>query len=91
MAVPIFTQFMQAALKNTPAIPFRIPPGIRLVRVDAHTGLPALVGQTEDVIWESFKDGTVPKEDTEVISAGQGMSGGGDTTQQPFGGTGGLY
>ncbi len=91
VAVPIFTQFMQAALKNTPAIPFRIPPGIRLVRVDAHTGLPALVGQTEDVIWESFKDGTVPKEDTEVISAGQGMSGGGDTTQQPFGGTGGLY
>mgnify|MGYP003665824761 FL=1 len=91
VAAPIFAQFMKQALKNTPAIPFRIPPGIRLVRVDAQTGLPALIGQTEDVIWESFKPGTVPKEDTEVISAGQGMGGGGDATQQPFGGTGGLY
>ena len=91
VAAPIFSQFMKQALKNTPAIPFRVPPGIRLVRVDVHTGLPALIGQTEDVIWESFKAGAVPNEDTEVISAGEGMAGGGDTTSQPFGGTGGLY
>ncbi|NOZ43033.1 MAG: penicillin-binding protein 1A, partial [Alphaproteobacteria bacterium] len=29
VAVPIFRDFMRAALKNTPAIPFRIPPGVR--------------------------------------------------------------
>ncbi len=37
---PIFTEFMEKALKGHPAIPFRIPPGIRLVRVNATTGLP---------------------------------------------------
>ncbi|MEK9673051.1 MAG: penicillin-binding protein 1A [Rhodospirillaceae bacterium] len=93
VAAPIFSDFMKEALEGKPAIPFRIPPGIRLVRVDAKTGLPALVGQNEGVIWESFKPGTLPSTDTEVISAGQGMAGivSGDTTSQPLGGTGGLY
>ena len=91
VAAPIFADFMQEALKGKPEVPFRIPPGIRLVRVDSHTGAPALIGQTEDVIWESFKPGTEPTGDTEIISAGQGMAAGGDTTSQPVGGTGGLY
>lgn len=92
VAAPIFADFMKSALEGKAAIPFRIPPGIRLVRVDSISGLPALIGQNENVIWESFKPGTVPKSDTEIISAGQGVTaGGGDTTSQPFGGTGGLY
>ena len=32
------------ALKDKPATPFRIPPGIRFVRVDANTGQPASSG-----------------------------------------------
>ncbi len=91
VAAPIFADFMKRALDGKPTTPFRIPPGIRLVRVDARTGLPALAGQIEDVIWESFKPGTVPREDAKVISAGQDVGIGGDTTSQPFGGTGGLY
>ena len=38
LAPPIFIDFMQEALKDKPATPFRVPPGIRLVRVDADTG-----------------------------------------------------
>ena len=40
VAAPIFKNFMEAALSNTPAVPFRVPPGLELVRVD-----PALANQ----------------------------------------------
>ena len=40
MAAPIFKSFMEAALQNKPAIPFRVPPGLQLVRVDSRTGKP---------------------------------------------------
>ncbi len=40
VAAPIFRDFMIDALKDTPAIDFRIPPGLRLYRVSAATGLP---------------------------------------------------
>ena len=36
--LPGFRDFMAGALKDKPATAFRIPPGIRLVRVDAETG-----------------------------------------------------
>ena len=35
---PIFRDFMAMALKNKPDIPFRVPPGIKLVMVDPRTG-----------------------------------------------------
>ena len=44
VAAPIFRRFMVAALKDKPAIPFRIPPGIRLVRIDGATGRLARAG-----------------------------------------------
>ena len=59
VAAPIFRDFMQAALEGEPATPFRIPPGIRLVRIDARTGLRARAGGGE-VILEAFKPGTEP-------------------------------
>ena len=34
-AAPIFRDFMQMALKDKPATPFRVPPGIKLIRVSA--------------------------------------------------------
>ncbi|MCL4133105.1 UNVERIFIED_CONTAM: hypothetical protein GTU68_044795 [Idotea baltica] len=59
VAAPIFTEFMQEALKDQPALPFRIPPGVRLVRVDAKTGeLPG--PDTAVVIDEAFRPGTEP-------------------------------
>ncbi|HXI86444.1 MAG TPA: penicillin-binding transpeptidase domain-containing protein, partial [Parvularculaceae bacterium] len=58
VAAPIFGDFMAGALKGKPAIPFRVPSGIRLVRVNAKTGKPAAPGDTH-VILEAFKDGDV--------------------------------
>ena len=41
VAVPVFRDFMARALAKRPAIPFRIPPSIQLVRNAGETGLPA--------------------------------------------------
>ncbi|MBM3556156.1 MAG: penicillin-binding protein 1A [Alphaproteobacteria bacterium] len=60
VAAPVFGAFMQAALAEQPATPFRIPPGVRLVRVDPESGLPALPG-ARNVILESFRPGTEPQ------------------------------
>ena len=38
IAAPIFRDFMMEALKDKPPTPVRVPPGVRLVRVDARTG-----------------------------------------------------
>jgi len=57
VAVPIWKAFMEQALKDQPAIPFHVPEGIRLVRVNAQTGLPARPGD-RNVILEAFKADT---------------------------------
>lgn len=54
VAAPIFGDFMAEALKDQPGVPFRIPSGIRLVRVNAKTGQPAAPGDP-NVILEAFK------------------------------------
>jgi len=59
VAAPIFKAFMEQALADTPGIPFRIPPGVDLVRIDADTGL--LPGaSTSRILVEAFKVGTEP-------------------------------
>jgi penicillin-binding protein 1A len=58
VSAPIFRDFMTAALKDTPATPFRTPPGVQLYRVNPATGLPPEPG--EPAIWEPFKIGTNP-------------------------------
>lgn len=59
IAAPIFAEFMEKALEDKPALPFRIPPGVRLVRIDARTG--ELPGPgTDIVIEEAFRPGTEP-------------------------------
>ena len=63
VAVPIFRDFMAAALKGRPPLPFRIPKGVRLVRVNASTGKLARPGE-RNVILEAFKPGTEPKVET---------------------------
>ena len=58
VAAPVFGDFMVAALADKPGIPFRVPSGIRLVRVNAKTGKPAIAGDA-NVILEAFKAGDV--------------------------------
>ena len=66
VAAPIFKAFMADALSDKPAIPFRIPPNIRLVRVNSTSGQPARPGDRR-VILEAFKSGTVPQGKQEVL------------------------
>ncbi len=62
VAIPVFQTFMAAAMKNKMAIPFRMPSGLRMVRVDPATGdLTSPVNQKG--IWEAFIPDTEPKEE----------------------------
>lgn len=65
-AAPIFRDFMADALRGKPGIPFRIPSGVRLVRVNAETGRPAKPGD-RDVILEAFRPGTEPAANTALV------------------------
>ena len=53
-ALPIFYDFMKEALAGQADIPFRIPSGIKLVRINHDTGKPATPSDTS-VIWEALK------------------------------------
>ncbi|CAO3405852.1 penicillin-binding protein 1A [Azospirillum largimobile] len=61
-AVPVFKDVMQVALKDKPATPFRVPPGLRLVRVNPANGQLAQPGDNR-AIWEAFLPGTEPNPD----------------------------
>jgi penicillin-binding protein 1A len=86
---PIFRDFMQVALKDKPDVPFRVPPGIKLISVDAKTGLRATGSGT---ILEAFKPGTAPP--TTFAYGSQTptvMTVDPDADQNLGQGTGGLY
>ena len=95
-AAPIARDFMKLALADKPAIPFKIPAGIKLVRVDAKSGMRAAPGQTGGVILEAFKPGTAPSDnygDIGVADAdGRPLLPSPDADRSLFRpGTGGLY
>jgi penicillin-binding protein 1A len=80
IAAPIFGDFLKHALADTPAVPFRVPPGIKLVRVSMKTGLRAS-GDEPDTILESFKANEEPDDAYSVIglaSASADAAGAGD-------------
>jgi penicillin-binding protein 1A len=100
VSAPIFRDFMMAALKNAPPTEFRIPPGLRLYRVDPNTGLPAEGGGP--AIYEAFKPGTEPGKDqdfglhgvpgeADMSQLDTDVPGASAKSQAPGGGTGGLY
>ncbi|WP_426857871.1 penicillin-binding protein 1A [Terasakiella sp. 4MB5A] len=66
VAAPIFRDFMQEALADKPATPFRLPDGVRMIRVNARTGQDAKIGD-QNVIWEAFKQGTSPSQSNRVL------------------------
>jgi penicillin-binding protein 1A len=72
-AAPIARDFMKLALADKPAIPFKIPPGIRLVRVDAKTGLRAGPDSGRSIL-EAFKPGTAPA-DNNVVAGDASVDG----------------
>ena len=78
-AAPIFRDFMAKAIGNKPAIPFRIPSGINLVKVDLKTGALAS-GDGGGTILEAFREGTEPRltSSTPMLGIAGGILGGGD-------------
>lgn len=82
VALPIFKDFMAAALEGEAVRPFRVPPGIQLVRVRHDTGRLAMPGD-EDVILEAFKAGNVPMTTAEQVLDGSAPL---DFTLEPPGG-----
>ncbi|MEM9207431.1 MAG: penicillin-binding protein 1A [Pseudomonadota bacterium] len=95
LAAPIFAEFMEAALQDVPAVPFRVPDGVNLVPINVSTGLRSS-GSGNGIILEAFKPGTGPPEDYSIIGfendLGRGLSGGGaEANSAVISGTGGLY
>ncbi len=72
VAAPIYRDFMTAALQDSAGLPFRIPPGVRLVEIDSETGcLPSAT--TRNIILEAFKPGTEPTDRCESQNSVQFM------------------
>lgn len=93
LAVPIFTDFMEDALKGKPPTPFNMPPGMTQVWIDPATGVKANGG--EAAIYEAFKAGTGPNLITSVIgvdsNAFMNIEAGGAPGQDVMQGRGGLF
>src|SRR6201997_1012737 len=98
LAAPIARDFLKLALADKPAVPFKVPAGIKLVRVDAKSGMRAGPGDTGRTILEAFKPGTAPPDNYSVIGVADadpnrmmppGTAPDAGTIMRP--GTGGLY
>ncbi len=93
IAAPVVRDFMKVALADRPAVPFRVPPGIKLIRVNPKSGLRA--GPGENSILEAFKPGTAPPDSYSVAGSGGSALPGSVTPEADRAvgtdGTGGLY
>lgn len=92
VALPIWMAFMKEALEGVPPTPFRTPPGVHLVLVDAATGQrPG--PDTKVVISEAFLPGTEPVSSRlPVDGLGEAPPGREGPARQPvLPGPGGLY
>ena len=107
LAAPVVRDFLKEALAGKPPVPFRVPPGIKLVRVDYRTGMRAQPGDNK-VILEAFKPGTAPPDSYALVGysgyTGKDGDGGNGGNRRPYygsvppdagqavrSGTGGLY
>jgi penicillin-binding protein 1A len=96
LAAPIARDFLKVALADKPAIPFRVPAGIKLIRVEAASGMRAGPGSGGKTILEAFKPGTAPPDNYSVIGVadadGRQQQVSPDAERTLFrSGTGGLY
>jgi penicillin-binding protein 1A len=96
LAAPIARDFLKLALADKPAVPFKVPAGLKLIRVDAKTGMRAGPGDTGRTLLEAFKPGTAPPDNYSIIGVadadGRTLTVSPDTDRtilRP--GTGGLY
>jgi penicillin-binding protein 1A len=66
VAAPIFGDFVKRALAEEPPVPFRVPPGLKLVRVNLKTGLRAAPNDPK-AITEAFKPNEEPDDAYSII------------------------
>ncbi|MGH6728151.1 MAG: penicillin-binding protein 1A [Pseudolabrys sp.] len=100
LAAPVVRDFLKDALAGKTPVPFRVPPGIKLVRVDLKTGMRA-GPNSERVILEAFKPGSAPPDQYSVVGYGDYENNQGgqpyygnvppDAGRAVRSGTGGLY
>lgn len=67
-AVPIFRDFMEVALQGVSPTPFRVPPGIKQVQINAATGALAQPGD-QKLIWEALLAGSEPSDQMFILDA----------------------
>ncbi len=88
LAAPVVRDFLILSKGDREAVPFRIPPGLKLVKINRRTGARVSPGDP-DAILEAFKPDTDPPDSYSVIGTtdnGEGWSApGGDVSN------GGLY
>lgn len=78
ISAPIVRNFMKEALADRPALPFRVPAGIKLVRIDRKSGQRTSAGDGNAIL-EAFKPGTAPPDSYSVV----GYSGADGTAPEP--------
>jgi penicillin-binding protein 1A len=90
VAAPVFGNFMKMALADKKAVPFRQPPGIKLVRVSLRTGLRATGGEG-DTVTEAFKPYEEPDDAYSIVGFTDERGGffTGEQTDSPRGLSGG--
>jgi penicillin-binding protein 1A len=69
VSAPVVRDFFKIALADQPPIPFRAPPGVKLVRVNGKTGLPTSPGDPKEIM-EAFKPTQMP---AGVVAEDEGM------------------
>ncbi|WP_029622699.1 penicillin-binding protein 1A [Sphingomonas elodea] len=74
IAAPIFKEFAVPAYEGLDPLPFRAPPGIRMVRIDRGSGRPVQGGWPTDdplapVIWEAFRPDSDPRRTRRTANA----------------------
>jgi penicillin-binding protein 1A len=92
VAAPVVKEFMKDALKDVPPVPFRVPPGIRLVQINPDTGTRSKPGDEKSIL-EAFVAGTEPGDEPTMFT-GEGVSSVSDVTnvgESINTGLGGLY
>jgi penicillin-binding protein 1A len=95
LAAPVARDFLKLALADKPAVPFKIPAGIKLIRVDLKSGMRAGPDSTRTIL-EAFKPGTAPPDNYAAIGVadadGRVLTVSPDADRAVIrSGTGGLY
>jgi penicillin-binding protein 1A len=98
VAAPIFKDFAQIALKDAPKTQFRVPAGVRMVRVDRRSGkrvygvFPTNLSEPKpSVIWEAFKPESEPRRLARATNPGFGGRGTVRSDSDFLQNTGGIY